>query len=97
MEGRQLAHWFYGKRLYSVKKRYGVIAVLLPWLIHGLYDFSLTPELVEFNDNFMLSALLLAALDVVLLILMIRFFIKARKKDFYNEPVPLCEKTQTVS
>lgn len=89
--------WFYGKRLYTVKKRYGVIAVLLPWLIHGLYDFSLTPELLEFNDNFMLLALLLAALDVVLLILMIRFFIKARKKDFYNEPVPLCEKTQTVS
>ncbi len=23
--------WFYGKELYTGKKRYGVIAVLLPW------------------------------------------------------------------
>ncbi len=83
--------WFYGKRLHTGKKRYGVFALLVPWLIHGLYDFSLTPELMEISDNFAFLGVSLALLDIVLLILMICFFIKARKKDIYNEPVGVRE------
>lgn len=83
--------WFYGKRLHTGKKRYGVFALLVPWLIHGLYDFSLTPELMEISDNFAFLGVSLALLDIVLLILMICFFIKARKKDIYNELVGVRE------
>lgn len=83
--------WFYGKRLHTGKKRYGVFALLVPWLIHGLYDFSLTPELMEISDNFAFLGVSLALLDIVLLILMICFFIKARKKDIYNESVGVRE------
>lgn len=83
--------WFYGKRLHTGKKRYGVFAVLIPWLIHGLYDFSLTPELLEMNDNFALLGVSLALVDIVLLILMIRFFVRAKKKDVYNEPLAIGE------
>ncbi|MBQ9680719.1 MAG: PrsW family intramembrane metalloprotease [Ruminococcus sp.] len=79
--------WFYGKRLYTGKKGYGVIAVLLPWLIHGLYDFSLTPELIELNDNFAVLGVSLALADIVLLILMIRFFVRSKKKERYQQPV----------
>ena len=57
--------WFYGKRLHTGKKRYGAIAILLPWLIHGLYDFSLTPELLEVNDNLAIIGVSLALLDIV--------------------------------
>ena len=71
--------WFYGKKLYTGKKGWGVIAFLLPWLMHGIYDFSLTPELLELNDNLMFIALTIALIDIVLLILMIRFFVRARK------------------
>ena len=76
--------WFYGKKLYTGKKRYGVLAFVLPFLLHGLYDFSLTPELLEWNDNIAFLGVALAATDLVLLALMIRFFIKARKKEHYN-------------
>lgn len=86
--------WFYGKRLHTGKKFYGVIAVLLPWLIHGLYDFSLTPELLELNDNFAFLGVSLALLDIVLLILMIRFFIRAKKQERYQQPLPTFEQAQ---
>ena len=76
--------WFYGKKLYTGKKRYGVLAFVLPFLLHGLYDFSLTPELLKWNDNIAFLGVALAATDLVLLALMIRFFIKARKKEHYN-------------
>ena len=76
--------WFYGKKLYTGKKRYGVLAFVLPFLLHGLYDFSLTPELLEWNDNIAFLGVALAATDLVLLALMIRFFITARKKEHYN-------------
>ncbi len=71
--------WFYGKSLYTGNKKYHAVAILLPWALHGLYDFSLSPELIQVNELFMLIALALAILDVILLVLMIRFFVRNRK------------------
>ena len=82
-----LMGWFYGKRLYTGKKRYGVISFLLPWLIHGLYDFSLTPQLLERNDSFAIIAVLLALADLVLLTLTILFFARASKRERYSMPI----------
>ena len=81
--------WFFGKRLYTGKKKYGLIAFLLPWALHGAYDFSLSPELMKVNDNFAGIGVSLAVVDIILLVLMIRFFVKARKKDVYNQPLDL--------
>ena len=81
--------WFYGKKLHTGKKKYGVIAFLLPWALHGAYDFSLSPELMKINDNFAFIGVSLALVDIIVLILMFRFFIKARKKDVYNQPLDL--------
>lgn len=89
--------WFYGKRLYTGKKRYGWIAVLLPWLLHGIYDFSLVPELIEFNDNLVVIAVTMALLEVVVLILMIRFFIRSRRKERYQQPVISVIRTENES
>ena len=86
--------WFYGKRLHTGKKRYGAIAILLPWLVHGLYDFSLTPELLEVNDILAIIGVSLALLDIVLLILMIRFFIRAKKQERYTLPLSTFEQAQ---
>ena len=79
--------WFYGKRLYTDKKIFGYIAVLLPWLLHGIYDFSLTQELIDINDNFAFIGVTMALFDIVLIILMIRFFIKAKNQEKYQLPV----------
>ncbi len=64
-----------------------VISVLLPWLLHGIYDFSLTPELLEVNENLMFIALFMALLDIVMLILMIRFFVRSKKQERYMQSV----------
>ncbi len=79
--------WFYGKSLSSGKKRFGVIAVLLPWLMHGLYDFSLTPELLALNDDFAVIGVSMALIETVVLVLMIRFFIRSKNKERYQKPL----------
>ncbi|MBR3463610.1 MAG: hypothetical protein IKH23_00905, partial [Clostridiales bacterium] len=67
----------------------------LPFLIHGLYDFSLSEELLKTNDNLAFIGLSLAVLDVVLIILMIRFFLISRKKERCTNQ--LIEKTIEVN
>ena len=79
---------FYAKRMQTDKKLYGFLAVLIPWLIHGLYDFSLSPELIAVNDNFSFLGVSLALFDIVLLILMIRYFVKAKKAEKAAEKLP---------
>ncbi len=70
----------YGKRLESGKKGYGFLALIIPWILHGMYDFSLTPELMDLNDNLIFIAISLAVLDIVLVIIMIRFYLKKKEK-----------------
>lgn len=79
--------WFYGKHLKTGKRKYSIIAFCLPFLAHGLYDFSLSEELLETNDNLAIIGLSLALLDIVLIILMIRFFKLTRQKDHYLVPL----------
>lgn len=88
--------WFHGKSLYTGKKRFAVLSFLVPFLLHGLYDFSLSEELLALNDNFAAIGLSLAVVDVVLLVLMIRFFLRSRKKDIYNVPLVNLEEETAV-
>lgn len=87
--------WFYGKHIETGKKINGIVAFGLPFLIHGLYDFSLSEELLKTNDNLAFIGLSLAVLDVVLIILMIRFFLISRKKERCTNQ--LIEKTIEVN
>ena len=61
---------------------------LLAWLMHGLYDFSLSQEFIALNDNLAIVALLLAVLDIVLVLLLIRFARKAKTQALYIDPLP---------
>jgi|GEM_PF-394856 len=81
--------WFYGKSLKTGKKRYDVLGFLIPWILHGTYDFSLTHELIEINDNFTFIAIAMVIVDLVTLALMIRFFIRERKRkpEKYLRPI----------
>jgi hypothetical protein len=72
-----------------------IAAFGLPFLIHGLYDFSLSEELLKTNDNLAFIGLSLAVLDVVLIILMIHFFLISRKKERCTNQ--LIEKTIEVN
>ena len=77
----------YGKSLKEdrpVLKRLGFV---LAWLLHGLYDFSLSEEFVGINDNLVFVALLLAVMDIVLVIMLVRFVRKAKKQKMYTKPL----------
>ena len=82
-----LTGYFYGKGLKTGKNRYKVIGFVLTWLLHGLYDFSLSEEFVAINDNLKIVAVALAMIDIVLEVVMIVFFAKARKNELYTEPL----------
>lgn len=79
--------FFYGKALSTGKKQFIALGFLIPFLLHGLYDFSLSEEL---GDVFVfdLIAVTLAFSDLVLMIVMIIFFVKAKKKEQYLTPLP---------
>ena len=64
------------------------IGFVLAWLMHGLYDFSLKEELVAVNDNLVVIPLALAVIDIVLVILLVRFVRKVKEKELYTEPLP---------
>ena len=79
--------WFYGKRLYTGKKGYTAAAFLIPFSLHGLYDFSLSPEFLKLNDNLAAIPLSLAVVDIVLLVLIFRFFKRSKNRERYNTPL----------
>ena len=83
-----LTGYFYGKGSKTDKPVMKWTGFLLAWLIHGLYDFSLSEEFIALNDNLAIIALLLALLDVVLVFLLIVFARRAKKQALYTEPLP---------
>ncbi len=78
--------YFYGKGMKTGKPAVKWTGFLLSWLMHGMYDFSLSEEFIALNDNLMAVALLLALLEIVLVIRMIVFVKKKRKIEMYTEP-----------
>ena len=71
--------YFYGKAIKYEKPIYKWTGFLISWLIHGLYDFSLSEEFVALNDNLVIVPVLLALLDIVLVIRLIVFVKKAKR------------------
>ena len=86
-----LVGYFYGKGVKSGKPAVKWTGFVLAWLLHGMYDFSLSESFMALNDNLMFVALALAVLDIVLVIMLIRFVRKAKKQKTYMEPLPLMQ------
>ena len=79
--------WFYGKMEKTGKNIYGVLSFLIPLILHGLYDFGLSPELIEVNENFAVMPVLLEVVSLVCVVLIIRFIRKRQDADIYREPL----------
>ena len=86
-----LTGYFYGKGMKTGKNSYKVIGFVLTWLLHGLYDFSLSEEFIALNEKLVIVAVALVAIDIVLEVIMIVFFAKARKNELYTEPLRTAE------
>ena len=77
--------YFCGKSVKYGKPVYKWIGFLIAWLLHGIYDFSLSEEFLAINDNLAIVAVLLALMDIFLVIRLIVFVNKAKKNEIYNE------------
>ena len=77
--------YFCGKAEQNGKPIYKWIGFLISWLLHGIYDFSLSEEFLAINDNLAIVAVLLALADIFLVIKLIVFVNKAKKNEIYNE------------
>jgi RsiW-degrading membrane proteinase PrsW (M82 family) len=79
--------YFYGKAKYTGKKFNYVIAFLLPYLLHGAYDFTLSEGIIEIYGNVAFVPVTLALIGLITVIIMIVFFAKRSKKEKYSEPL----------
>lgn len=75
--------YFYGKACKTGKKGYYWAGFMIPYLMHGLYDFSLTEGLSDVHDIFIFLPVLLVLAEVVILVRMIIFFRKRRNDEMY--------------
>lgn len=89
--------YFFGKGVKYGKMGYARLGFAISWLIHGLYDFSLSEEFIAVNDNLVFVPLLLAVLDIVLVIKLIRFVKKAKPQELYTETLPGAEAPQPAA
>ena len=84
-----LIGYLYGKSKKTGKPVFKWIGFAFAWLIHGMYDFSLSDEFQALNDNLVFVPLLLAFFEIVLTILLVRFIRKRKNQDTYTAPLPI--------
>ncbi|MBQ9328583.1 MAG: PrsW family intramembrane metalloprotease [Solobacterium sp.] len=71
--------YYYSKSMKTGNSSYRVIGFILAWLIHGLYDFGLSEELIAINDNLVFISLGITLFEIILLIVFIHFVRKEKK------------------
>ena len=79
--------YFYGKSVKENKKGYAVLGVFISFLMHGLYDFSLSDEIETITDASGFIAVTLAVLDLVIIIALIIFIRKNKNNPKYTGPL----------
>ena len=75
-----LVGYYYGKGIKTGRPSLVWVGFLLAWFMHGLYDFSLSEELLAINDNLVIIPFLLVAIEIALVVVLIRFIRRERKK-----------------
>ena len=81
--------YFVGKGMNTGKKKYTAIGFLIPFLLHGMYDFCLSDTLGAISENFAYVSLALAVAALITLIVSIIHIHKAGKSEKYIERLPL--------
>ena len=71
---------FMNKAEESGNRLYYAAAFVLPWLFHGLYDFSLNEEISGINDFFLFLPLILVVINMLVLVKGFRYLRREKKK-----------------
>lgn len=72
--------WFVHKAISTGKRSYIIPGFLIPWLLHGAYDFFLSEEISAINDDLGMISLLLVFIDLVIIIVTLLKIRKAQKE-----------------
>ncbi len=76
--------YFYGKAEYTGKKIYYVLSFVLPWLMHGAYDFSLQDQAGRLNDFLLFLPLIIVIINMAVLFGTVRFMRRERNSAKYT-------------
>lgn len=79
--------YFLGKSKKTGDKKWFALGVLLPWLLHGAYDFGLSEEFATLGDLTPFLSVSLAAFAVVTLVILIIFFFKHKNDEQFRAPM----------
>lgn len=72
--------YFVGKGMKTGQKRYTILGILIPFVLHGLYDTCLSDVLGEISEKFAYVSLTLAVVSLILLVVAIIYIHKGGKK-----------------
>ncbi len=81
--------YFWGKGVRTGRPAVRRLGFVISWLVHGLYDLSLSEAFLAVSEDLVFVPLLLALLEIVFVIRLIFFARKARNRDEYTEPLPI--------
>lgn len=87
MHSGYIMGYFLAKVKATKNKMYYIPALLIPLLLHGLYDFTLDDKVSALSDLLLFTPLIMVIADVVLLVRMFMFFKKTKNQELYTAPV----------
>lgn len=76
--------WFYGKACRTGKKGYMVAGFAIAWILHGLYDFGLSPIIETVGEYYALLSVSIAIFALVLAICMVVFSPGRKSRNILN-------------
>lgn len=79
--------YFVAKGMQTGKKRYTIMGIVIPFLLHGTYDCCLSDVIGEINENFVYVSLALALVGILTLIVAILHIRKVRELPEYQKAV----------
>ncbi len=80
--------YFIGMAIKNNKKALFVPAILITWILHGLYDFALSENVSEtFETPAAITALSIAVISVILVVVLIRFIIRNKNNPKFTDVV----------
>ena len=84
-----LIGYFLVKGIQNNSKAYSFLAIFIPFILHGSYDFFLSSYIKEVNPDLGMISLLLAVISIVIMIWAIIYINKSKKNDDLNKPLNL--------
>ena len=80
---------FVAKAMQTGKKKYSVLGILIPFVLHGTYDSCVSEELRKISEAISMVSVVLALVGLITLVVAIVHVNKAKKKPQYTTPILL--------